>query len=81
MNAGGRGRQPYRGDSNHTVPYRVGVLERAVDINDGRIDSLEDWRSELRGAYNLVRITLGVSLLSSVVAITALVVGIMNGGG
>jgi len=55
-----------------TIPYRVGLLETAVIGHGTRLDSLEDWRAELRGAFRLVTLTLGASILSSVVAVVSL---------
>jgi hypothetical protein len=41
--------------------------------HDRDIESLKSWRSELRGAMQLVKLTLGASLVSGVVAVLALV--------
>ena len=61
-------------DSNGdaTIGYRVNLLERAVIGHAARLDSLEDWRAELRGAWRLVTFTLGASILSSIAAIVAI---------
>lgn len=37
--------------------------------HDRKIDSLMSWRSELRGAMALVKITLGASIVSGLVSI------------
>ena len=46
--------------------------------HDQKIDSLLDWRSELRGALALMKLAMGASVLSAVVSIIA-VVGFLAG--
>jgi len=46
--------------------------------HDHKIDSLLGWRSELRGALALMKLAMGVSVLSAVVSIIA-VVGFLAG--
>lgn len=55
-----------------TIGYRVSLLERVVVGHSTRLDSLEDWRAELRGAWRLVTFTLGASILSSIAATVAI---------
>jgi hypothetical protein len=51
-----------------TIPWRVGQLETTVIGHANRIDSLEDWRAELRGAMQFVKFALGTSIITGVVA-------------
>jgi len=60
-------------DGGLTVGQRIGNVETAVIANSNRIDKLESWQDQLRGAMYLVKFTLGTSILSSVVAIVSLV--------
>ena len=59
--------------------------ESAVSVRDmvlkheDRIGSLEDWRSELRGAFALVKVAIGASILSAVTSILA-IAQMMSGG-
>lgn len=46
--------------------------------HDADIESLKAWRSELRGALALVKITLGTSLVSGLLAVIALAALIAN---
>ncbi len=41
--------------------------------HDHKLDSLLEWRSELRGALALMKLAMGASLLSAVVSIIAVV--------
>jgi hypothetical protein len=50
----------------------VTVAEMLRD-HDHKIDSLLDWRSELRGALALMKLAMGASVLSAVVSIIAAV--------
>lgn len=59
-------------DGYLTVGQRIGIVETRVLNNENRIDSLESWRDEFRGALMLVKVTLGTSILSGVVAIVTL---------
>ncbi len=47
--------------------------EQMVLDHDKAIDSLETWRSELRGALGLVRFALGASVVSGIATIIAIV--------
>ena len=53
--------------SGTAVSVREMVLEHDADI-----ESLKRWRSELRGALALVKITLGTSLVTGILAVIAL---------
>jgi hypothetical protein len=55
------------------VSVRTMVLQHDADI-----ESLKAWRSELRGALALVKITLGTSLVSGLLAVIALAALIAN---
>ena len=61
------------GDGGLTVGQRIGLLETSVVHLNQRIDAIEGWRDELRGAMALVRFTLGTSIVSGTVAIVSLV--------
>lgn len=50
----------------------VSILDMVLD-HDAQIDDLMTWRSELRGALSLVKATLGVSLLSAVASVVAII--------
>ena len=60
-------------DSPDTIPYRVGLLETAVIRLTGEVADIREWRAELRGAMQLVKFTLGTSILSGLIAIVTLV--------
>jgi hypothetical protein len=49
------------------MTVREMVLQHDVDI-----EALKQWRNELRGAMQLVKVTLGTSLLSGILAVLAL---------
>ena len=55
-----------------TIPWRVGQLETAVIGHGTRLDSLEDWRAELRGAMQFVKFALGTSIITGIVAVVSL---------
>ena len=55
----------------------VTVAEMLRD-HDHNIDSLLDWRSEIRGALALMKLAMGASVLSAVVSIIT-VVGFLSG--
>lgn len=59
-------------DGSLSTGQRIGLLETTVIRQGDRIDRLEGWRDELRGAMSLVKITLGTSILSAIVAILAI---------
>ena len=50
----------------------VTVAEMLQD-HDQKLDSLLEWRSELRGAMTLVKLAMGASFLSAAVSIVAIV--------
>jgi len=58
----------YESDRRKDDDVAVTVREKIKD-HESRIRELEEWHSELRGAMGLVKITLGASLLSAVLAI------------
>lgn len=52
---------------------RVLVSEREMLLDhDAKLDSLLTWRSELRGAFALMKVAFGASILSAIVSILAL---------
>ena len=57
---------------SYTIPYRVQQLEGAVNRHGNRIDSMEDRWLRLDGAFSLMKLTIGTSIVSSVVAIISL---------
>jgi len=50
----------------------VSVRDMVLD-HDRKIDSLNDWRNEIRGALSLMRLAFGASILSALVSILAVV--------
>ena len=62
-----------------TIPWRVGVLESSVLKQGTRIDSLEDWRAELRGAMQFVKFAMGTSIVTGVLAVVTLLT-MLSGG-
>lgn len=54
------------------VPDAVVTVRDMLLDHDRRIDSLDLWRAELRGAMALMKLALGTSVLSAVVSILAL---------
>ena len=62
-------------DAGGGAPLTVARMPRD---HDHKIDSLLGWRSELRGALALMKLAMGVSVLSAVVSIIA-VVGFLAG--
>lgn len=75
------GSRPAAFDGGLTVGQRIGHVETAVVALSNRVDLLEGWRDELRGALALLKFTLGTSLISGVLAIVTLVVLLVNSGG
>ena len=49
----------------------VSVRDMVLD-HDRRLDTLDAWRNELRGAFALMKIALGTSIVSAAVSILAL---------
>ena len=47
-------------------------MREMVRQHDSDIEALKAWRSELRGALALVKITLGTSLVTGILAVIAL---------
>ena len=66
-------------DGTITVGQRIGQLETAVIGLGNRVDALEGWRDELRGMAILVKAIFGASIISSVVAVTTLIL-LLSGG-
>lgn len=62
-----------------SVGQRFEHLEREVREAFGRIDALEDWRSELRGAFTLVKIALGSSIVSGILGVAAVITLVAGG--
>ncbi|MFN8631218.1 MAG: hypothetical protein U0838_13145 [Chloroflexota bacterium] len=65
-------------DGGLSVGQRIGLLETTVIRHGDRIDRLESWQDELRGAMALMKITLGTSIvggIASIIAIIALLSG------
>lgn len=64
-------------------PYPHGEAALSVRdmvlAHDRAIDDLTAWRSELRGAFQLVKVTLGVSVISAIVSMAALITMITTG--
>lgn len=60
-------------DGGLTTGQRIGLLETAVINLGNRVDQIESWRDELRGAMALVKFTLGTSILTGTVAIVSIV--------
>lgn len=68
-------------DGGLTVGQRIGHVETAVVGLSNRVDLLEGWRDELRGALALLKFTLGTSVISGLLAIVTLIVLLVNGAG
>jgi hypothetical protein len=64
-----------------SVGQRIGGVETAVVSLTTRVDMLDGWRDELRGAMALLKFTLGTSLVSGLLAIVTLIVLFLNSGG
>jgi hypothetical protein len=64
-----------------SVGQRIRGVETAVVSLTTRVDMLEGWRDELRGAMALLKFTLGTSLVSGLLAIVTLIVLLLNAGG
>jgi hypothetical protein len=60
-------------DGSLSVGQRIGIVETTLIRHEQRIDLLEGWRDELRGAMALLKFTLGTSILSGLIAIVTLV--------
>jgi hypothetical protein len=52
--------------------------ESQISSLDTRVESVESWRSELRGAMNLMRLALGTSILSAIVTVFGLIGVLVN---
>lgn len=65
-------------DGSISVGQRIGQLETAVISLGNRVDTLEGWRDELRGMALLVKAIFGASVVSSVVAVTTLILLLSN---
>ena len=68
-------------DGGLTVGQRISHVETAVVGLSNRVDLLEGWRDELRGALALLKFTLGTSVISGLLAIVTLIVLLVNGAG
>ena len=68
-------------DGGLTVGQRIGHVETAVVGLSNRVDLLEGWRDELRGALALLKFTLGTSVISGLLAIVTLIVLLVNSAG
>jgi len=68
-------------DGSLTVGQRIGQVETAVIGLGNRVDTLESWRDELRGAMALVKFTLGTSILTGALATITLILLILDGMG
>ena len=75
------GSRPAHFDGGLTVGQRIAGVETAVVGLSNRVDLLEGWRDELRGAMALLKFTLGTSLISGLLAIVTLVVLLVNSAG
>lgn len=49
--------------------------------HDRKLDSLNTWRSELRGAFALMKVAFGASIVSAAVSILALAQMLAGGSG
>jgi hypothetical protein len=74
------GLPPPHFDGGLTVGQRIAGVETAMVGLSNRVDLLEGWRDELRGALALLKFTLGTSLISGLLAIVTLVVLLVNSG-
>ena len=54
------------------LPYRVRMLEGMVSRHGTRLDAMEDRWLRLDGAFSLMKLTIGTSLASAVVAVVAI---------
>jgi hypothetical protein len=72
---------PAQPDGGITVGQRIAGVETAVVGLSNRVDLLEGWRDELRGAMALLKFTLGTSLVSGLLAIVTLIVLLVTSGG
>ena len=61
------------GDGGLTTGQRIGLLETSVLHLVNRVDAIESWRDELRGAMALLRFTLGTSIVTGTLAIVSLI--------
>lgn len=69
------------GDGGLTVGQRIGQLETAVVGLSARVDGIESWRDELRGAMALVKFTLGSSIIAAVISVLTILALIAQNGG
>lgn len=53
-------------------PPAITMREMVLD-HEHRLSMMEEWRTELRGAMKLVKITLGTSIASATIAIVTLI--------
>lgn len=69
--------EPRRRRSDHAPRY--GGHDTAVTVRDmvldheTRLTDVEDWRLELRGAFRLMQVVLGASLVSAFLSIAAVI--------
>ena len=68
-------------DGGLPVGQRISHVETALVGLSNRVDLLEGWRDELRGALALLKFTLGTSVISGLLAIVTLIVLLVNGAG
>lgn len=62
-------------DLNDPHWYRDPAHQVLVDMvrdHESRLRSVEEWRAELRGAFALMRVAFGASIISAAVSILAL---------
>jgi hypothetical protein len=52
---------------------RAQTFSHQVDVMQSDVSDLKEWRAEVRGMTNLVRFTVGASLISAIVSIVTLV--------
>lgn len=67
-------------DGSLSVGQRIGLLETNVIALANRIDGIESWRDELRGAMALVKFTLGTSIVTGLLAGITIIYLLANGG-
>lgn len=56
-----------------TVNYRVRMLEATLSRHGERIELMEDRWLRLDGAFSLMKLTIGTSIASSIVAIVSII--------
>jgi len=69
---------PPEHDGYLSVGQRIGLVETALIRQGEKIDQLEGWRDELRGAMALVKFTLGTSIVTGVIAVITLIGLVVN---